>query len=161
MSEHQVKGEYLLKKFSGKGGWTYAEIPEIQKNKNNPFGWVQVSGSIDKYELNKYKLMPMGNGQLFLPVKADIRKFICKQAGDTVSITLSIDEAPMEIPPEIMECFEFEPNHIFEVFMSFTEGERKAYLDWVYNAKTEDTKTSRIASMMDCLNKGLKYHEKE
>lgn len=74
--------EYLLQKFPGKGGWTYAVIPEVLQNKNNPFGWVKVKGSIDDYELKHYKLMPMGNDKLFLPVKAGIRKIIKKQAGE-------------------------------------------------------------------------------
>jgi len=40
-----VNKKYLLKKFAGKGGWTFAEIPEILQNKNNPFGWVNYDGS--------------------------------------------------------------------------------------------------------------------
>jgi len=69
-----VNKEYLLEKFPGKGGWTYVRIPEVLQNKNSPFGWVKVKGRIDDYEIKNYKLMPMGNGQLFLPVKSDIRK---------------------------------------------------------------------------------------
>lgn len=69
-----VNSEYLLQKFPGKGGWTYAAIPEILQNKNNPFGWVKIKGSIDGFKLKQYKLMPMGNGKLFLPVKSEIRK---------------------------------------------------------------------------------------
>lgn len=37
-----VNATYLLKKFPGKRGWTYAEIPEVLQNKNNLFGWVKV-----------------------------------------------------------------------------------------------------------------------
>lgn len=69
-----VNKKYLLEKFHGKGGWTYARIPEILQNKKNTFGWVKVKGSIDGYEIKKCHLMPMGNGKLFLPVKAAIRK---------------------------------------------------------------------------------------
>ena len=57
---------YLLEKFTGKGAWTYAEIPEISQDKTAPFGWVKVKGFIDDYELNQHKLLPMGNGKLFL-----------------------------------------------------------------------------------------------
>ena len=58
--------KYLLEKFPGKGGWTYAKIPEIKPEKNNPFGWLCVNGFIDDYEIKNYHLMPMGNGGLFL-----------------------------------------------------------------------------------------------
>lgn len=74
-----VDKEYLLEKFQGKGGWTFAKIPEITQNKNTPFGWVRVRGTIDHFEIKNYKLQPMGNGNLFLPVKAEIRKKLNKK----------------------------------------------------------------------------------
>jgi len=157
-----VNGDYLLQKFPGKGGWTYAKIPEIAQNPHNPFGWVQVKGSIDGFELTHYKLMPMGDGKsLFLPVKAQIRKKINKEAGDTVRIILYLDEAPLEIPQEIEDCFKQEPPHLRKTFDEFSEGDRKAYLDWIYGAKTEDTKVQRIVNMMQRLEKGLRLRDVE
>lgn len=97
--------------------------------------------------------MPMGNGQLFLPVKAAIRKEIGKQAGDFVNVILYANETPLEIPEEIMLCFENEPKQAYENFMHLTEGEQKAYLDWIYEAKKEDTKARRVVEMMDRLLK--------
>ena len=155
-----VNGDYLLKKFPGKGGWTYAEIPEIAQNPNNPFGWVKVSGSIDEFELKQYKLMPMGNGQLFLPVKAAIRKKIKKEAGDWVKIILQPDESPLGIPEEILECFGNEPPLLYERFTSFPEGDQKAYLDWIYEAKTDETRVRRIVEMMERLQDNLRFYDK-
>ncbi len=155
-----VDSEYRLEKFPGKGGWTYAAIPEILQNKDNPFGWVKVKGFIDQFELKQFKLMPMGNGQLFLPVKAAIRKAIQKEAGDLVKIILFPDDTPIQIPAEILTCFEYEPPHIKAQFLKFTEGEQKTYLDWIANAKTIETKTKRIAKMINRLDKGLRYHDK-
>ncbi len=154
-----VNSNYLLKKFPGKGGWTYAEIPEILQNKNNPFGWVKVKGSIDGFELNQYKLMPMGNGKLFLPVKAAIRKKIGKQEGDMVHIILYADESNLEIPEEIMECFNNEPKEILENFLAFPEGQQKAYIDWIYEAKTEETKARRIVEMIERVDKKVGFYD--
>ena len=156
-----VDQEYLLQKFPGKGGWTYAAIPEILQNKNNPFGWVRVRGSIDNYLLKQYKLMPMGNGRLFLPVKAAIRKKIKKEAGDYVRVLLYTDESPIEIPEEIILCFKNESPKIYETFLNFTEGQQKSYIDWIYDAKTEATQAERIAKMMERLQKGLRWNERE
>ncbi len=151
----------LLKKFPGKGGWTYAEVPEIPPHRNNPFGWVQVKGSIDDHQLQQYKLMPMGNGQLFLPVKAQIRKKIGKEAGDYVQVVLYPDNSRLDIPEEIKECFALEAPKIFETFCNFTQGEQKAYLDWIYEAKTDETKTIRIVRMMERLQRKLRLHDRE
>jgi hypothetical protein len=77
-----------VQKFEGKGGWTYVALPTVAQNPRNPFGWLQVKGSIDSYQLSRYKLMPMGNGHLFLPLKAELRKQIKKQVGDSVHVQL-------------------------------------------------------------------------
>lgn len=143
-----VDGKYLLQKFPGKGGWTYADIPEITQNKNNPFGWVEVTGSIDDFELNHYKLMPKGNGKLFLPVKTEIRKKIKKEAGDQVHIRLVVESRPYTIPEELQSCFEFESKSTLDNFNMLTPGEQKAFVDWIYDAKTDETKVKRIAEML-------------
>jgi len=142
----------LLQKIKGKGGWTYAELPEIKPDKSAPFGWVRVRGSIDDYEIKNYKLMPMGNGKLFLPVKAEIRKKIKKEAGDYVSVILYLDNEPVELPEELKLCLQNEPN-AYETFCSYTDGEQKAFIDWIYTAKKEDTKVDRIVKMLKKLEK--------
>jgi len=154
-----VNKKFLLKKFPGKGGWTYAEVPEIPQNKKTPFGWVKVKGRIDEHELSQYKLMPMGNGKLFLPIKAAIRKKIGKEEGDNVHVILYSDESIIEIPEEILQCFENEPKEVYETFLSFTEGEQKAYLDWIYKAKREETKVERIVKMIERVQKGKKFYD--
>ena len=156
-----VNSSYFLRKFPGKGGWTYAELPEVLQDKTKPFGWVQVKGTIDGYEINQYKLMPNGNGKLFLPIKAVIRKAIKKEAGDRVHIVLFKDDSEFEIPLYILDCFDVEPPQIMETFNSFTNWEKKAYIGWIEQAKKEETKTQRIAKMMDRLSRNLKYHDKE
>ena len=148
-----VNSTYLLEKKSGKGGWTYAAIPEISPNRKAPFGWVKVRGSIDDYPINHYKLMPMGEGKLFLPVKVAIRKKIGKEAGDRVRVVLYLDDTSIEIPAEITACFENESTIVQEKFLALTEGEKKSYLDWIYGAKTEETKVKRIISMIKQIEK--------
>jgi hypothetical protein len=146
-----VNKTYLLEKFQGKGGWTFAQIPEILPDKNAPFGWVRVRGSIDGFEIKGYHLMPMGNGKLFLPVKAEIRKKIKKQAGDSVHVILFEDNFPTEIPEELKACFLDVPG-TFEKFQQLSDGEQKASIDWIYAAKTEDTKARRILATIEKLN---------
>ncbi|MEQ8928222.1 MAG: YdeI/OmpD-associated family protein [Fulvivirga sp.] len=154
----KIDKDYLLKKFPGKGGWTYAEIPEIPQDKRSPFGWVRVNVSIDGFEMKKYKLMPMGNGQLFLPVKAEIRKKIKKGAGDTVHVIIEIDQSSLETPQEILDCFANEPKSTFDFYNSLTQHEQKVYLDWIYDAKTEEKRAERIIEMMDKLAAGRKFY---
>ena len=150
MEELLVDKDYLLQKFPGKGGWTFTVIPEILPDKHSPFGWVKVKGSIDGYEIKNYHLLPTvkGDNRLFLAVKADIRKAIKKQAGDYVRIILYKDNTPLEIPEELIICLTEEPG-AYEKFQQLTEGEQRASIDWIYAAKTDETKVKRIAATID------------
>lgn len=154
-----VNKQYLLERYPGKGGWTYAAIPEIIQNKNSPFGWVQVKGTIDDYAIQNYKLMPMGNGHLFLPVKAAIRKKIGKQAGDWVHVVLYKDDSEMEIPEALLLCLQDEPQ-TYQTFLSFTDGQRKEFIDWIAAAKTDATKVERLAETLRKVSQGQTFREK-
>ena len=159
MIKYEVNKKYKLQKFEGKGGWTYALIPEIAQNKRSPFGWVPVSGFIDDFELKHYKLMPFGNGKLFMPVKASTRKIIGKQAGDIVHIKLYVDFSPIKIPDEVIECFKNEPPEIYNSFLDFSASEQKVYMDWIYEAKKEETKVERIIKMIELVSEGKKFYD--
>lgn len=151
MSSPIINREALLEKFSGKGGWTYISVPEIDSIPNIPFGWVIVNGNIDNYQFTKSKLMPFGNGKLFLPVNASIRKNIKKQAGDSVWLTLYLEELPLEIPEELMECFLQEKPIIHEKFKALSQKQQHFYINLIYSSKTEDEKAQRILKLMEML----------
>lgn len=160
MEKPLVNKKYLLEKFPGKGGWTFARIPDITQDKKAPFGWRKVKGTIDGYEIRKYHLMPMGEGKLFLPVKAEIRKKIKKQEGDLVHIILYPDNEPLETPEEMLLCLTDEPQAL-KFFHSLSESERKFYIQWIYSAKKEETKIDRLAKTINRLVKGMKMYDKE
>jgi hypothetical protein len=155
MEKASVNKKYLLEKFPGKGGWTYAAIPEILQDKGSPFGWVRVKGWIDDFEIKNTHLMPMGNGQLFLPVKAEIRKKIKKKEGDWINVVLYLDNTPTEIPEELIICLQDYPG-AYEIFKGYTDGKKKAIIDWIYTSKHEETKTERIKRTLDILLNTIK-----
>jgi len=150
-----VDKKYKLEKFPGKGGWTFARIPEILQDKTKPFGWVKVRGTIDGYEIKKYNLMPMGDGMLFLAVRAEIRKKINKKAGDTIHVVLYPDNEPLETPPEMLLCLKEEPRALI-FFEALSENERKVYVDWIYSARQEQTKIERMAEAINWLSRGVR-----
>ncbi|MBN8669428.1 MAG: YdeI/OmpD-associated family protein [Flavipsychrobacter sp.] len=156
-----VDKKYKLEKYPGKGGWTYAVLPDtIRENVKKPFGWRKVCGSIDDYVIKQYTLMPMGDGRLFLPVKAEIRKAINKEAGDTVHITLYPDDSAVEVPGELQLCLEDEPQAL-RFFTKLSDSEKKYYIQWIYGAKKQETKIDRMAKTIERLARGLKMHDKE
>jgi hypothetical protein len=153
-----VNKKYLLEKFPGKGGWTFARIPEIAQDKKANFGWIKVRGTIDGFEIKKYHLMPIGDGRLFLPVKAEIRKKIKKTEGEYVHVTLYLDTEPLEVPEEMVLCLKEEPQAL-KFFNSLSEGEQLNYIKWVYSAKQEETKIDRLAKSINMLLKNMKMND--
>lgn len=147
MASKIVRKKCLLEKFPSKGGWTFVRVPEILPDKKAPFGWVKVKGTIDSFELKNYRLMPMGDGTLFLPVRADVRKKIARKAGDWVLVTLQRDDDPIAIPGELLVCLRDEPG-AHRAFLQLTDAQQSREIQLIYSAKNEDLKVDRIASLI-------------
>jgi hypothetical protein len=77
----------MLRKGSKPGGWTYVIWPESVKFSGTR-GLVKIKGAIDGHPFRS-SFMAMGNGRHMLPVKAQVRQAIGKQAGDSVSVHLN------------------------------------------------------------------------
>lgn len=75
-----------LEKSPNKGGWTYATWSETAKVFGT-HGLVKIRGTVDGQPIET-SFMAMGDGMQMLPIKADVRKVIGKEAGDTVEIVI-------------------------------------------------------------------------
>jgi hypothetical protein len=138
-----------IQKFSKQGektGWTYIVVPEKLAKKLNPGvkKSYRVKGQLDDFQVEKTALIPMGGGDFILPINAAIRKGTGKRFGASLTVQLELDNSPILPPDELIECLKDEPEAL-EYYNSLPQGHRNYYTKWIGTAKTEATKTKRIA----------------
>ena len=152
-----------IKKFEKQGektGWTYIEIPAdiAQKIKRNEKKSYRVKGKLDNYNIAGVAVLPMGGGTFIIPINADMRKRIGKRHGAMVKVQLEEDKKPFQFNKDFMECLADEP--VANQFFKSLPGSHQRYFSkWIDSAKTDPTKTKRIAQAVTALSKKQGYAE--
>lgn len=135
-----------------KTGWTYIDITADQAQQLKPGNKksFRVKGKLDACSFNNIALLPMGNGHFIMALNAAIRKQIKKRKGDTLRVSLLVDETAPQINKELMECLEDEAAAL-AFFNQLAPSHRLYFSKWIDSAKTEPTKARRIAHCVNAL----------
>jgi hypothetical protein len=143
-----------------KTGWSYIRIPakiaeQLKPGNKKSF---RVKGKLDDLAISGMALLPMGEGDFILALKAAIRKSLRKQKGDSLDVQLEVDKKEIAPPKELIDCLADEPE-AQQVFRSLPKSHQNWYGNWVKAAKTESTRTRRIAQIVDAMVKRMSFSE--
>jgi hypothetical protein len=144
-----------------KTGWSYIEISadQAQELKPNTRTSFRVRGMLDSSAVSGMALMPMGDGNFIMALKADVRKRIHKNAGAMLQVSIEEDtDYKVEIPAELQEFFDFEPD-ASDFFFSLPKSHRDYFIKWIDQAKTAETRAKRIVNTANAALRKLKYNE--
>ena len=152
-----------IKRFEKQGektGWTYIEVPADiaqQLVPGNRKGF-RVKGLLDRYRFESVSLLPMGGGNFIMTLNAAIRKGIHKKVGAMLEVKMEVDDRPILPPSDLMLCLEDEPKALAN-FNKLTKSHQNYFTNWINEAKTEPTRTKRIAITVNSLLNGMDFGE--
>jgi hypothetical protein len=154
----------IILQFSQQGektGWSYIEIPahlteEIKPGNKKSF---RVRGMLDALAVSGMALMPMGEGNFIMALKADVRKALHKNAGAMVQVNIEEDTSyKINMPDDLKECFDFEPDAL-DFFNSLAKSHREYFIKWIDGAKTNETRARRVVNTINAMLNKWSYSQ--
>lgn len=151
---------HKFEKQGEKTGWTYIEIPAdiAQQLKPGNKKSFRVKGKLDSYKIAGVSLLPMGGGSFIMALNAVMRKGIGKRHGAMLKVQLEEDKKGYQLNKDFLECLKDEPTAL-NVFEAMPRSFQNYYSKWIESAKTEPTRTKRIALAVSTLAKAMSFPE--
>jgi hypothetical protein len=149
-----------FKEMGEKTGWSYLRVPAalaLQLKPDNKRSF-RVKGKLDAHPIGGMALIPMGEGNFILALNAAVRKAIRKGKGATLDVQLEVDSKVIAPPKDLLDCLADEPEAM-AYFKSLPKSHQNYFGTWIKAAKTEGTRTRRIACVVTALERRLNFAE--
>jgi hypothetical protein len=149
MPKKEFKGR--LERLEGAGTWIYVDIPFDVEKTFGANGQVKVKGTVNGVSFRS-SIMPHGDGSYFLVVNKSSRIAAKTEVGGSVKVVIEEDGAPrtIEAPPDLKKAFAGHPT-AKAVWDQGSFSQKKEYVDWITDAKKEETRMRRVAQTIEKL----------
>jgi hypothetical protein len=139
----------IILKFGDQGektGWRYISKKSFR-----------VRGMLDALGVTGMALMPMGDGDFIMALKADVRKAIHKNEGAMVKVVIEEDvDYKVGVPDDLQECLDEDPEAL-TFFMSLAQSHRDYFVKWIEGAKTQPTRVKRVVNTVNAMARRMDY----
>jgi hypothetical protein len=139
-----------------KEGMNYVvDVPDDSKSYFQKDGYIPVKGTIDTEKFIG-TLIPRKGNKYALFIKWEIRTKINKTEFDEVEVKIEYDPESRELPvPEDVELILAENSEIYNAFLKLSTSHRRELIQYVTNAKKDDTRLKRIQKIEDHLRERI------
>lgn len=152
-----------IKQFAAQGektGWTYIEIPsdiaqDLKPGNKKSF---RVKGKLDNCAIKGIALLPMGGGAFIMALNSSMRKCTGKRKGAILKVQLLVDPEVYKLNPDFVSCLADDPP-ARSFFSKLPKSHQNYFSKWIESAKTEQTKTKRIALAVNALSRKMGFGE--
>jgi Bacteriocin-protection, YdeI or OmpD-Associated/Domain of unknown function (DUF1905) len=146
--------ETKLVRPEGVGTWTFASISKELANQAQLRARMRVKGDDRRFPIQVVS-KPAGDGDVFIVVNKELRDKIGKGSGEVVEMTVGRDTSAVvvSIPADVKKALS--QNAKAETsFRKMAPSHRKAYVQWIEQAKKAETRESRLKKAIDMLLQG-------
>ena len=156
-----IKFTATILKFDKQGektGWTYIIIPSEMAQQLYPGNKksFRVKGKLDAYAIDGVALIPMVEGDFIMSLNAVMRKNTGKTKGALLIVEITVDKKQYQLNAALIDCLADEPEAL-AYLKSLPTSHQNYFSKWIETAKTEPTKTKRIAMVVNALAKKWAY----
>lgn len=139
----------------GVGTWTFAPIPAGISDHARLKARMRVRGTIDGVPVKSS--LVAGSGKLFIVIAKELRNKIGKQAGDVVKMTFELDtsSSAVRVPTDLKKALSTN-ERAKTSFEKMAPSHKKAYAQWITQAKATETRANRIRKAIQQISVGKK-----
>jgi hypothetical protein len=134
------------------GSSSFVAFPHDVRDLFGTGGRVPVNATFDRLPY-RGSLVTYGEGHLILVLSA-IREQLGKDPGDTVHVTIELDEEPriVELDEDVESAFT--DAGVLDAYRGMSYSHQREYARWIADAKRHDTRARRTAKAVDMIREG-------
>ena len=134
-----------------KGAWICMEIPSEVPAAFGSRGRTAVKGTLNGYPI-RTSIFPTGDGDFFMMVNKAMQKGAGVGEGDKVSVAMELDMEPRVLDvPEVLRTALDRDTDAKAGFDNMPYSHRKEYVDWIVEAKKDETRERRVEKALTML----------
>jgi hypothetical protein len=152
MDAHQF--ESVVQHSGEPGTWSTMPLPPDVSSSLGGRARVPVKGTINDVPFRS-SAMPAGDGGFFVVVNQGLQKQAGVKPGDRVHVVLERDDEPreVEVPPELAQALAKDAE-ASRAFQAMSYSRHKEYVDWILDARSEETRQRRAARAVEMIRHG-------